>query len=203
MRCPTCRHKNEEESQFCTWCGAALALTSPYAGAGKRISAFLVDCILVIPLTVVFIRRVFRPIVFWWLSTRLLPLDIRHIWLEFTAFQRLQLGLLCLAGLCFVPWIYEWFWEASGVQATLGKIVFKIKVTDIGGHRVSVIRAGVRAALKALCLLTPIPLLALVNLFAMLTTRRRQPLYDLWSGCLVSPNFPKKLVDQRPPEPGL
>jgi hypothetical protein len=28
MLCPTCRHKNEEESQFCTWCGAALALTS-------------------------------------------------------------------------------------------------------------------------------------------------------------------------------
>src|SRR6266849_8119707 len=178
MFCAICGDRSEGESLFCSKCGAALQTVSPpsdptisrpYAVARKRILAFLIDCLLVIPLTLVFLRVVFRHV---WLSAMQIAQPMappRTLWEGFTVSQKLLSLVLYVVGLSFVPWIYEWLMEASRAQATLGKIAVGITVTDLRGRRISALRAASRSALKALCLLSPIPLLAIVNV-AMLTS---------------------------------
>ena len=193
MFCAICGNRSEGGSLFCSKCGAPLPTTSPahmtpYAGRGKRILAFLLDCVLVVPLTLVFLRVVFRRAFLYWLAPLhvALPLNPRTLWEGFTVSQKIEALLLCLAGLSFVPWIYEWLTEASPAEATLGKIALGIKVTDLQGRRMSVLRSAARSALKALCLLTPIPFLAIANLIIMLVSNRKQALHDRWTGCVVT-----------------
>ena len=195
MFCTICGNRIEGDSHICSRCGATLqaspppppTISMPYPGAGKRISAFLVDCLLVVPVTLVFLRLVFRPVYVHWESQfpGASPFSPQTLWTRFTASQKVEALLLCLVGLTLVPWIYEWLMDASRAQATLGKIAVGIVVTDLRGRRISVLRSAGRSALKALCLLTPIPYLAIVNV-AMLASIRKRTLHDLGSGCVVT-----------------
>jgi uncharacterized RDD family membrane protein YckC len=96
-------------------------------------------------------------------------------------------GLLHLLGggvtailLIFGSWLYEAFMESSSYQATLGKMIFGMKVTDLNGNRISFERATGRHFAKWLSAITLFIGYIMVGL-----TERKQGLHDLVAGTLV------------------
>lgn len=77
-------------------------------------------------------------------------------------------------------WLYFTLMESSAKQATLGKILVGIVVTDIDGNRVSFGRASGRYFGKAVSWV----ILTIGFLMAGFT-ERKQALHDIMAGCLV------------------
>ncbi|WP_242916644.1 RDD family protein [Pontibacter liquoris] len=80
----------------------------------------------------------------------------------------------------FIAWIYYAGFESSRLQATIGKQLFGIFVTDENGHRISFGRATGRFFAKLLS-----GLLLLVGYIMAAFTARRQALHDKLAGTLV------------------
>jgi uncharacterized RDD family membrane protein YckC len=95
-------------------------------------------------------------------------------------------GLRILGGgvtiilLIFGSWLYEAFMESSSYQATLGKMIFGMKVTDLNGNRISFERATGRHFAKWLSTM----ILGIGYIMVGLTDRK-QGLHDLLAGTLV------------------
>jgi len=77
-------------------------------------------------------------------------------------------------------WGYYVGFEVSKYEATPGKIAMALRVTDMEGRRVGVIRATVRHFAKFLTLAT-----LSIGFFIAIFTRKRQTLHDLIAGCVV------------------
>lgn len=90
----------------------------------------------------------------------------------FTAALIIALVVQWLAGVA-----YSALSEASGVQATLGKLALGIKVVDLQGERISLKRATIRAVLQS-------PLFAL-GYFLIPFTRHKHGLHDVLAGTRV------------------
>lgn len=169
--CNKCGSPNTASAQFCGRCGTALnpaadvpnevsstagtvPVTTPVPGAGYpagvypyaqagvryggfwiRVVAFLIDAILV--------RLVIHPVAaiigFGGLAVSPFGLHgLRHG----LAFPALIFGSGVLAALTIgASWLYEALMESSAYQATLGKMIFGMKVTDLYGNRISFARA--------------------------------------------------------------
>ena len=78
-------------------------------------------------------------------------------------------------------WIYHAYMESSSWQATLGKRMVGIIVTDVEGRRISFGRASGRFFGKILTGMIPLFIGWLLAAF----TERKQALHDMISGCLV------------------
>ncbi|MFZ0796507.1 MAG: RDD family protein [Terriglobales bacterium] len=95
-------------------------------------------------------------------------------------------GLALLGGgvtlilVLFGSWLYEAFMESSSYQATLGKMIFGMKVTDLNGNRISFERATGRHFAKWLS-----GLVLCVGYIMVGLTERKQGLHDLLAGTLV------------------
>lgn len=70
--------------------------------------------------------------------------------------------------------------ESSEAQATLGKKAFGIKVTDIGGNKISFGRALGRTALKYIS-----ALILMIGYIMAAFTQKKQALHDIIAGTLV------------------
>lgn len=79
-----------------------------------------------------------------------------------------------------LSWGYYAGLESSPVQATPGKIVLGIKVTDLMGRRIGFGRATARQFAKIIS-----GMLLFAGYVMILFTRRKQGLHDMMSGCLV------------------
>ena len=79
-----------------------------------------------------------------------------------------------------INWLYHALLESSVKQATLGKMVLKIKVTDLNGQRISFWRATARHFSKSLSTLT-----LLIGFLVAEYTAKRQALHDKITGYLV------------------
>lgn len=77
-------------------------------------------------------------------------------------------------------WLYEAFMTSSVRQATLGKMIFGMKVTDLNGNRISFERASGRYFAKWLSALT-----LLIGYIIAGFTERKQALHDMIAGTLV------------------
>jgi len=77
-------------------------------------------------------------------------------------------------------WLYNTLFESSSWQATLGKRIARIYVTDMNGHRLTFMRAAIRNLGKIISNLT-----FLVGYFLAAFTQKKQALHDLLAGCLV------------------
>lgn len=77
-------------------------------------------------------------------------------------------------------WLYESWMESSSRQATLGKMIFNMKVTDLNGNRISFARASGRHFAKYLSGL----ILGIGYIMAGFTDRK-QALHDMIAGTLV------------------
>jgi uncharacterized RDD family membrane protein YckC len=80
----------------------------------------------------------------------------------------------------FGSWLYEAFLESSSFQATLGKMIFGMKVTDLNGNRISFERATGRHFAKWLSLFV-----LCIGYIMVGFTERKQGLHDLLAGTLV------------------
>ncbi len=95
-------------------------------------------------------------------------------------------GLALLGGgvtfvlLLFGSWLYEAFMESSSYQATLGKMIFGMKVTDLNGNRISFGRATGRHFAKWLS-----AMILFIGYLMLGFTERKQGLHDLLAGTLV------------------
>lgn len=85
-----------------------------------------------------------------------------------------------------MPWIvlivfvmYFSIMEASSKQATLGKMVFGLKVADIDGNRISFLRALGRNTAKLLSILS------IIGFLMAAFTKKKQTFHDILLGCLV------------------
>ena len=80
-----------------------------------------------------------------------------------------------------IGWLYGALLESSNKQATLGKQMMKIRVSDESGERVSFGRASGRHFAKIIS-----TLILLIGYFMMLFTNKKQTLHDKMSGCIVT-----------------
>ena len=80
----------------------------------------------------------------------------------------------------FLGWLYYALMESSSKQATIGKIVMGIKVTDLEGNQISFARASGRHFGKIIS-----SLILAIGYLMMLWTEKKQTLHDKMAGCLV------------------
>jgi len=80
----------------------------------------------------------------------------------------------------FGSWLYEAFMLSSPYQATLGKMIFGMKVTDLYGNRISFGRATARHFAKWLS-----GLIMCIGYIMVAFTQRKQGLHDLIAETLV------------------
>jgi len=92
------------------------------------------------------------------------------------------LGFLTIVSLAFLgAWLYHAKMESSSWQATLGKKVLNLRVTDMAGARVSFGKATGRHFAKIITGLIPLGIgFAMAGL-----TEKRQALHDMLASCLV------------------
>jgi len=82
--------------------------------------------------------------------------------------------------LVFGSWLYEAFMESSSYQATLGKMIFGMKVADLNGNRISFERATGRHFAKWIS-----GMFLGIGFIMVGFTDRKQGLHDLIAGTLV------------------
>jgi len=100
-----------------------------------------------------------------------------------------DVGIFMLFGLLFLAatvsllltWLYHALMESSEWQATLGKKVLGLVVTDMAGRRVSFGRATGRHFAKIITQHVP----AFIGYIMAGFTERKQALHDMIAGCLV------------------
>jgi uncharacterized RDD family membrane protein YckC len=79
-----------------------------------------------------------------------------------------------------LPWLYEALMVSSSKQATLGKLLLGIVVTDLAGNRVSFARASGRYFGKILS-----QMVLYIGFLMAAFTEKKQALHDMIAGCLV------------------
>jgi uncharacterized RDD family membrane protein YckC len=198
MFCPKCGKETDASGKYCQWCGADIeaAPVSPvlapeedegpdvgvYAGLGRRIVAFIVDIIIILLLDLVAasVLGLFR--------------GIQNLY--FYAFQHAPVDSLTTEGtmaallgsiiaaygflLVFVPWLYFAGFESSRSQATPGKVLVHIVVTDLDGNKPTYARATLRFFAKFLS-----AIIIFIGFLMIGLTRKRQGLHDKIAGTLV------------------
>ena len=199
MFCPKCGKETDASGKFCQWCGADIESVQSipvasvpeedegpdvgvYAGLGRRFVAFIVDFILIllIDLVVAGTLGLFR--------------GLQNLY--FYAFQHVPAAELTTEGttaalfgsiiaaygltLVVVPWVYYAGFESSRSQATPGKVLMKLVVTDIGGNKASFARTSLRFFWKYIS-----ALIIFIGFIMIAFTKKHQGLHDRLSGCLV------------------
>ena len=134
------------------------APTVRYAGFWIRAVAYLIDAIVLLPVT--------------WTIDRILGVDTEA---PFSA--------PFLAAACFqaIAWLaYCMLLESSDWQGTVGKLALGLRVTDTAGKRISIPRAAIRHLAKYLSLI-----LLLIGFLMIAVQERKRGLHDLIAGTLV------------------
>lgn len=137
-----------------------------YAGFWKRFAASFVDS---------FVLGFIQFLVFFFLFLAF------HTKIDFSVKQiPLHLNLLIQFIGLIVTWLYFAGMESSDRQATYGKSLLRIKVTDLEGNRISFMKATTRFIAKFISQIT----LSVGYLMAGFT-RKKQALHDMIAQCLV------------------
>lgn len=76
--------------------------------------------------------------------------------------------------------LYQPFFESSELQATPGKALLNMRVTDMNGQRITIKRAAIRYVMRLLSIL-----FACIGFLVMLFTEKRQTFHDLVAETLV------------------
>jgi uncharacterized RDD family membrane protein YckC len=198
MFCPKCGKETDALGKFCQWCGVdivsipAAPIATPeedevsdvgvYAGLGRRIVAFLVDAILILLmwLVVITVFSLTNGVRYaYYLVVKRAPIDSLTIaGTTDAAFIPIfaALGLL----LIIIPWLYYAGFESSRSQATPGKVLMGIVVTDLEGNKPTFARATLRQFAKFIS-----ALILFIGFLMIGLTKKHQGLHDKIAGCLV------------------
>ena len=200
MFCPKCGKETDASGKFCQWCGAdneSVTARAPvavhpeeddgpeigvYAGLGRRFVAFIVDMILVVLLGLVTVAgfgmfRGLRNLFFF--AVQHIPAD--QLTVEGTT-GALVGSILAAYGilLVIVPWLYFAGFESSRSQATPGKTLMGLVVTDMDGQKPTFARTTLRFFAKFLS-----AIIIFIGFLMIGFTQKRQGLHDRIAGCLV------------------
>jgi uncharacterized RDD family membrane protein YckC len=195
--CNRCGGQNLPATQFCAHCGSALspaastlapqmaanAITAPplissqtypgrvqpYAGFWLRVIAAIIDAIIV--------QSVVWPVTL--VIGFIIGLAGTSVQMPHAGIRLVGIIVGATLGMA-AHWIYEATMESSSRQATLGKMVLSLKVTDVYGKRISFARATGRNFAKYLSSM----ILCIGYVMAGLT-ERKQALHDIIAGTLV------------------
>jgi uncharacterized RDD family membrane protein YckC len=196
--CNKCGTPNDASAQFCSRCGAAFnpaasTTTGPaapaagypappaYPVAGVQYGGFWIRVVAAIIDTVV-VRVVIFPFkAMFGLGSLAAGGFGMHDYSHPLAWPFLIFGggVLALITIC-ASWLYGALMESSSYQATLGKMIFGMKVTDLHGNRIDFLRATGRHFAKILSLL-----LLCIGFIMVGFTERKQGLHDMLAGTLV------------------
>jgi len=205
LYCNKCGAPNATSAQFCGRCGTALNPAVPaapsaipaatpvpaasyatpagypvaqagvrYGGFWMRVVAFIIDAIIV--------RVVVHPVaaIFGLGGLAAGGLGLHGLG-HGAALPLLIFGSGVLAALTIAAsWLYEAFMLSSPYQATLGKMIFGMKVTDLDGNRISFARATGRHFAKWLS-----GIILGIGYIMVGLSERKQGLHDLIAGTLV------------------
>ncbi len=183
MFCSRCGKELTSEARYCAHCGAPAegllaagkdapvqpgpAVARPpaplYAGFWKRFAAYLIDWVLIVVASGVFVVALDFGLGLW----------------EVEEAEGLANGLGQLGGVA-IAWLYYALMESGPRQATLGKLAIAIRVTDYRGGRIGFGRASGRYFAQ---ILSALPFM--IGYLMAGWTRRKQALHDLVAGCLV------------------
>jgi uncharacterized RDD family membrane protein YckC len=89
-------------------------------------------------------------------------------------------GSLYLVTFLLGYWLYYAGMESSPLEATIGKIALRLRVTDLDGRRISFSCATLRYLGKLVSMAT-----VLIGFLVAIFTRRKQALHDLFANTLV------------------
>ena len=148
-----------------------------YGGFWIRFVAFVIDGIIVrlitIPFTLAFAAMgIVHNIDRWG------DMDQQHLVLPFVGAALATLPIILAAN-----WLYEALLTSSEWQATLGKKLFNLRVTDEGGNRISFARATGRHFAKFY-----LSAFLLIGFIMAAFADRKRALHDLIAGTLVRKN---------------
>jgi uncharacterized RDD family membrane protein YckC len=140
-----------------------------YAGFWLRLAAYILDS-LVLGLTAGV--AVFMPL----MSRGAISAD--NPWEVYTGTTRQFFALRLL--ILMIQWVYFALLESSPWQASLGKKMLGLKVTDLEGQRISFGRASARYFCTLLS-----GFILMIGFLMIAFTQKKQALHDILSGCLV------------------
>ena len=199
MFCPKCGKETDALGKFCQWCGSDIVanpvtpIATPeeveegadvgiYAGLGRRFIAWIVDTILILLIGIIVIT-------FFSLTN-----GLRYAY--YLLVQRAPIDALTEAGtvdaavfpiitalgvlIIIIPWLYYAGFESSRSQATPGKLLMRVMVTDLEGNKPTFARATLRQFAKIISVL-----IFFIGFLMIGLTEKRQGLHDKIAGCLV------------------
>jgi len=202
LYCSKCGAVMADSAAFCTNCGQAVsvaarpatpvmsvpayagvpaAVATPrveYAGFWLRAVAFLVDNVVMsVAILVVLVPLIFLT----GLGSLLSHINFEEEMNDAGVIVIIGFFFLALVASVLVTWLYHALMESSEWQATVGKRMFGLVVTDTAGQRVSFARASGRHFGKIITNMLPVFIGYLMAAF----TERRQALHDMIAGCVI------------------
>lgn len=198
MFCPKCGKETDASGKFCQWCGSdiesvpakpvivAEEVEGPevgmYAGLGRRFIAFIVDAILIFLIgivTITFFSMTNGVKYAYFIAVQRAPVS------ELTEAGTLDAALgpiVASLGMFFIiiPWLYFAGFESARSQATPGKVLMHIMVTDMDGNKPTFARATLRHFGKFIS-----ALIIFIGFLMIGLTKKRQGLHDKIGSCLV------------------
>ncbi|HKD52559.1 MAG TPA: RDD family protein [Candidatus Acidoferrum sp.] len=194
MYCSKCGVLMADGAMFCAACGQAFSTaavmarpmnaqvaTAPrveYGGFWLRFLAYLVDgAVILIGICVVAIPLVFLT----GLGAYLSNINPEQDWNENGAWAIIAVIFLLATASLVVTWLYHALMECSEWQATVGKKVLGLVVTDMEGRRLSFWRATGRHFAKIVTNMIPL----LIGYILAGFTDKKQALHDMIAGCLI------------------
>lgn len=135
-----------------------------YGGFWRRLTAYLIDYIAIMVLIIVIMMGLM-------LSAGPSKIDPKMseigFWINFFM-------------VFLLPWLYFALWESSPKQATIGKMLMGLKVTDLAGQRISFLRATGRYFSKILS-----AWILMIGFLMIAWTQKKQGLHDKIASTLV------------------
>lgn len=187
MYCPECGVRNNDQVTVCTECGTELnpeinetvgeetgvESRKEYAGFWMRFLAFFVDSIILGVVSMVFNTVLLSPFVTDMQQSAPGQEEV------LTSGMMTTLVLIYILGIV-INWLYFTVFEASSKQATPGKMLVGLKVTDSHGDRLSFARANGRYWGKILSFI-----ILFIGFIMAGFTEKKQALHDLIASTLV------------------
>jgi uncharacterized RDD family membrane protein YckC len=153
-----------------------------YGGFGRRFAAFIVDFILIAILgifVIAFFNLANGLMYLYYLVVSHAPLSsLTEAGTPIAAIQPIVAAVGIL--LVIVPWLYYAGFESSRGQATPGKVLLRLEVTDLTGTRMSFSRATLRFFGKYIS-----TLIIFIGFIMIAVTKKHQGLHDKIAGTLV------------------
>ncbi len=195
MYCSNCGSPNTPGGSFCQKCGATLVQASAagavpgpavayqaypaapavavrYGGFWIRFLAIIIDAIIV--------RIAITPLIAIFGTIGVMPWVMRGRVDEIGVASMVAASMAALPFLVAIGWLYEALLTSSSWQATLGKKILGLKVTDEMGNRISFARATGRHFAKILSVMT-----CFIGFIMAGFTDRKRALHDMVAGTLV------------------